>query len=56
MPEQYILALAKEYGQSPTAIENEWEAYWVDRALLVMQAEGEVHRREIEKMERARKR
>jgi hypothetical protein len=40
MPERFILVLAKEYGQSPGDIEQNWEPWWRNRALIELQAQG----------------
>lgn len=49
MPERVILILAKEYGQSPGDIEQNWEPWWVNRAILELQAQGEINRRKEKK-------
>lgn len=56
MPGNLILAIAKEYGQSPDQVETEWSAYWVNRAALKLEAESiDSQRRANDAKKRSRK-
>jgi hypothetical protein len=50
MPERFILVLAKEYGQSPGEIEQNWEPFWLNRALIELQAQGILNQRRENKL------
>lgn len=49
-----ILALAKEYGQSPETVEN-WDEYWLERAALKIVGESEHRKRETQRLRKKRR-
>jgi hypothetical protein len=51
MPERLILVIAQRYGQSPAEVER-WEEWWLNRAIIELEAEGELKRREIERLKK----
>lgn len=55
MPEHVVLVLAKEYGRPPGEIEQEWEPFWTNRAIKLLEAEAEMRRREDRQRARARR-
>jgi hypothetical protein len=55
MPERFILVLAKEYGQSPGDIEQNWEPFWRNRAIIELQAQGILNQRRENKLKKARR-
>jgi hypothetical protein len=48
MPERLLYVLAKEYCQSPGDVEN-WEPFHLNRAIILLEAEAELRRREEKK-------
>jgi hypothetical protein len=55
MPDRLILVLAKEYGRPPQEIEQDWEPYWVNRTIKLLEVEAIQRGREEQKRKRARR-
>lgn len=56
MPERLILLIAQRYAKSPAEVEQ-WEPWWLNRAIIELEAEGELKRREIKRLnDKARRR
>jgi parvulin-like peptidyl-prolyl isomerase len=47
--------LAKEYGQSPQSIEQDWDEWWLSRAIIDKEIEAEKQRRKDELEKRKNK-